>query len=65
MILAGNERELQRAVKHCYNASVWRKLRVNVGKIKVMVFKKNEVKAFEISTPYKVNVPVTKHVRKV
>ncbi len=58
VLLAESERELQRIVDKFYNVCVRRKLKLNVGKSKVMVFKRNEMEVVDISNPYRVSVPV-------
>ncbi len=47
-MLRESERELQRVVDEFYSVCVRRKLRVNVGKSKVMVFKRNEAEVVDM-----------------
>ncbi len=58
VLLAESERELQRVVDEFYSVYVRRKLRVNVGKSKVMVVKRKKVEVVDFSNPYRMNVPV-------
>ena len=58
VLLAESERELQRVVDEFYSVCVRRKLRVNGGKSKVMVFERREVEVVDFSNPYRVSVPV-------
>ena len=58
VLLAESERELQRVVDEFYNVCRRRKLKVNVGKSKVMVFERKEVEVCKFRTPYRVSVPV-------
>ncbi len=45
-------------VDQSHNVSSRRKLRVNPGKSKVMVFERREVEVVDFGNPYRVNVPV-------
>ncbi len=53
-----SERELQRVVDHFNNVCKRRKLKVNAGKSKVMVFERREVEVIDFRNPYRVSVPV-------
>ena len=57
VLLAESEVDLQRVVNEFY--SVWkrRKLKVNAGKSKVMVFERKEEEAIDFSTAYRVRLP--------
>ncbi len=57
-MLAESERELQRVVDQCHSVCSRRKLRVNAGKSKVMVFERKEVEVVNFGNPYRVSVPV-------
>ncbi len=58
VLLAESERELQQVVDEFCNVCVRRKLTVNVGKSKMMVFEREEVEVVDFSNPYRVSVPV-------
>ncbi len=58
VLLAESEREFQRVVDHFHNVCSRRKLRVNAGKSKVMVFERREVEVVDFGSPYRVSVPV-------
>ncbi len=58
VLLAESEKELQRVVDEFFSVCVRRKLRVNVGKNKVMVFERKEVEVVDFINPYRVSVPV-------
>ncbi len=57
VLLAESVRELQRAVDEFYSVCLRRKLKVNVGKSKVVVFERNEAEVCDFRTPYRVSVP--------
>ncbi len=57
------ERELQRVVDQFHSVCSGRKLRVNAGESKVMVFERKEVDGVNFWNPYRLNVPVDKGVR--
>ncbi|MCP5003018.1 MAG: hypothetical protein GY941_03575 [Planctomycetes bacterium] len=57
VLMAESERELQRVVKEFDTVCKRRKLRVNVGKSKVMVFERAEGEVIDFATPYRVGVP--------
>ena len=61
VLLAESERELQRVVDEFHRVCTRRKLRVNAGKSKVIVFERRQVEALQFSTPYRVNVPVAEN----
>ena len=61
VLLAESERELQRVVDEFHRVCARRKLRVNAGKSKVIVFERRQVEALQFSTPYRVNVPVAEN----
>ncbi len=52
VLLAKNERELQRVVDPLHSVCSRRKLRVNAGKSKVMVFERKEVEVVNFGNPY-------------
>ncbi len=56
--MAESERELQRAVDQFYSVCSRRKVRMNVGKGKVMVFEKKEVDMVNFRDLFRVIVPV-------
>ncbi len=58
VLLAESERELQRVVDQFRNVCNRRKLRVNAGKSKVMVFERGEVEVVDFRNSYRVSVPV-------
>ncbi len=58
VLLAENERELQRVVDQFHSLCRRRKLRVNAGKSKVIVFERKEVEMINFGNPYRVSVPV-------
>ncbi len=58
MLLAESERERQRVVDQFHSVCSRRKLRVNAGKSKVMVFESKEVEVVNFGNPYRVSVPV-------
>ncbi len=57
VFLAEKERELQRVVDQ-FHTVCSRKLRVNTGKSKVMVFERREIEVVDFEIPYRVSVPV-------
>ncbi len=61
VLLADSERELQKVVDEFYRVYVKRKLRVNTGKSKVMVFERKILEMLDFSTPYRVNVPAAEN----
>ncbi len=58
MLLAECERKLQRVVDQSHSVCSRRKLRVNAGKSKVMVFEREEVVVLNFGNPYRVSVSV-------
>ncbi len=58
VLLAESERELQRVVDQFHRVCSRRKLRVNSGKSKVMVFERKEVEVVNFGNPYRMSVPV-------
>ncbi len=56
LLLAENEWDLQRVVDLFHNVCNRRKLRVNTGKSRVMVFERREVVVVEFGNPYSVPV---------
>ncbi len=58
MLLAESKRELQRVVDQFHSVCSRRKLRVNAGKSKVMMFEGKEVEIVGFGNPYRVSVPV-------
>ena len=57
MLFAASEEEVQRGVDNLYSICIEKKLKVNVGKSKVMVFERKEVEVFDVNAPYRVSVP--------
>ncbi len=57
VLLAESERELQRVVDQFHSMCSTRKLRVNAGMSKVMVFERREVAVVDFENPYRVSVP--------
>ncbi len=58
VLLAESERNLQRVVVRFHSVCSRRKLRVDEGKTKVMVFEKKEVEMVNFGNLYRVSVPV-------
>ncbi len=58
MLLAESERKLQRVVDQFHSVCSRRKLRVNAGKSKVMVFERKEVEVVNFGNLYRVSAPV-------
>ncbi len=58
VLLEESEREVERVVDEFYNACVRRKLKVNVGKSKVMVFERKDKERVDFSNLYRMSVPV-------
>ncbi len=58
VLLAQSEMELQRVVDQFHSVCSRRKVRVNVGMSKVMVFERREVEVVDFGNPYRVSVPV-------
>ncbi len=57
MLLAESEGDLQRVVKEFYSVCKRRKLKVNTGKSKVMVFERREEEVIDFNTAYRVRLP--------
>ncbi len=60
VLLAGSERYLRRVVDQFYSVCSKRKLRVNTGKSKVIVFERKEREVVNFGNPYRVSIPVDK-----
>ncbi len=58
VLLAKNERELQRVVDRSNRVCVRRKLRMIARKSKVMVFERKEVEVVDFRDPYRMTVLV-------
>ncbi len=58
VLLAESERKIQRVVDQFHDVCSRRKLKVNAGKSKVMVFERREAEVVDFGNPYKVSVPV-------
>ncbi len=56
VLLAESERELQRVGDQFHNVCSRRKLRMNAGRSKVMVFERREVAEVDFRNPYRVSV---------
>ncbi len=63
--MAECEMELQRVVDQFYDVCRRRKLRVNLGKSKVMVFERRKVEVVEFGSPYRVSVAVDDRCERV
>ncbi len=63
VLLAESERELQRVVDQFHSVCTTRKLRVNSGKSKVMVFKRIEVEVVNFENPCRVSVPIAERCK--
>ncbi len=57
VLLAEREVDLQIVVNEFYSVCKRRKLKVNAGKSKVMVFERREKEVFDCSTAYRVSLP--------
>ncbi len=57
VLLAESEGDLQRVVNEFYSVCKRRKLKVNAGKSKVMVFEWREVEVIDFNTAYRVRLP--------
>ncbi len=55
--MAESEGDLQRVVNEFYSACKRRKLKVNAGKSKVMVFERREEEVVDFNTAYRVRLP--------
>ncbi len=58
VLLTESERELQRVADQFHNLCSRKKLRVNTGKSKVVVFERREVEVVDFGKSYRVSVPV-------
>ena len=58
VLLAESERELQRVVDQFHSVCSRRKLRVNAGKSKMMMFERKEVEVVNLGNLYRTSVPV-------
>ncbi len=58
VLLAESERELQRVVDQFHSVCRRKKLRVNAGKSKVMIFERKEVEVVNFGNPYMVSASV-------
>ncbi len=58
VLLAENEGELLSVVDQFHSVCNRRKLRVNAGKSKVMMFERREVEVVDFGNPYRVSVPL-------
>ncbi len=56
VLQAESEKDLQKLVNELSNVSVMRKLKVNVGKCKVMVTEKRKSEVTEFATQYRMRV---------
>ncbi|MEL7177812.1 MAG: reverse transcriptase domain-containing protein [Pseudomonadota bacterium] len=54
VLLAGSERELQQVVEEFNRVCMRRKLKVNVGKSKVMVFERGKSEVIDFGRPYRI-----------
>ncbi len=57
MLLAESEVDLQRVVNEFFGVCKRRKLKVNTGKSKVMVFERREEEVINFNTAYRVKLP--------
>ncbi len=57
MLLAESEGDLQRVVNEFFSLCKRRKLKVNAGKSKVMVFERREEEVINFDTTYRVRLP--------
>ena len=60
VLLAESERQLQKVVDEFHKVCLRRKLKVNAGKSKVMVFERREMEVCDFSMPYRVEVPAVR-----
>ncbi len=63
MLLAESEGKLQRVVNEFYSACKRRNLKVNAGKIRVMVFERREEEVIDFNTAYMVRLPAVARCR--
>ncbi len=57
VLLAESKRDLQSVVNDFYNVCKRRKLKLNTGKSKVMVFERREEEVIDLNTAYRVRLP--------
>ncbi len=57
VLLTQSKRQLQRVVDQFHSVCSRRKLRVNAGKRKLMVFDRKELEVVDLGNPYRVSVP--------
>ncbi len=57
VLLAESEGDLQRVVNVFYSVCMRRKLQVNAGKSKVMVFERREEEEADFNTAYRIRLP--------
>ncbi len=65
VLLANSEWEFQRVVDQFHSVCSRRKLLVNSGKRKVMVFERKEVEVGNLGKPYRLSVPVDERCERV
>ncbi len=63
VLLAENEGDLQRVVNEFCSVCKKRKLQVNAGKSKVMVFERREEKVVDFNTAHRVRLPAVARCR--
>ncbi len=63
VLLAESEGDLQRVVNEFYSVCKKRKLKLNPGKSKMMVFEKREDEVVDFNTAYKVRLPAVARCR--
>ncbi len=63
MLLAESDGDLQRGVNEFYSVCKRRKLKVNAGKSKVMVFERREEEVIDFNTAYRVRLPAVARCR--
>ena len=61
VLFAESEMELQRVMDEFYSVCTRRKLKVNAGKSKAMVFERRAVEMVEFNTAYRISVPAVGH----
>ncbi len=60
-----SEEDLQRVVNEFYSVCKRRKLKVNAGKSKVMVFERRDEEMIDFNTPYRVRLPPVSRCRRM
>ncbi len=63
VLLAESEGDLQRVVNVFYSVCKRRKLKVNAGKSKVMMFERREEKVIDSNTTYRARLPAVARCR--